>query len=1026
MQTGRSWSLRRIVDIRSGEVTPVLAMAALYFFVIGAASLVKPVRQAAFLDAAGANAYPFVLLGTAVVVALLMGGYARLAEQVRVSRLLLGTYVFLALNLVGFWWLFRSPIAQATCVRTPDSACPLLSAPVLISAAFFIWAAIYSVLTVSQFWLLANLGYDARQAKRLFGFIGAGGIVGGIVGSWAASVLAKVPGIGRVNIVLLSAAALLLAAALAAWILARTPAALPAEERKKKGAAVVRAGAAALVRESPHLRAVAAILLVIIVVSAIADQQLNSAVEAYVPQGDARTAFFGQYFAVTNVISLFVQLFVTSFVLRRFGVGVALLLLPIAMLGTSVALLVAPSLLAAAVVRGADQSLRYSLDQSTRELLFLPVPAEIKGRVKPFIDVAVQRSGKGLSAILILVLLTWLKVPFQYLSVAAIFVIGIWLACVWIVKREYVAAIKRMISVRDVQVDELVVRALDADSRRELATAAVSGDPAAKRFALELLRVAGEAPEGETAAKLQYPSIVDVESRAEQVRAEIARGVTPAQAEAYLADPLPRVRAGAVAALSGSSDAGIRALAEDALRRMAEADGPLAATLRREAALVVASLPASDATTDVLRRLLSDDTPAVRKAACVAAGRLGKREFVPRLLAALLEPELRDDARDALHAVGGRAAGSIGDTLRDASEPREIRIQAARVLAGIPGALTAAVLVAALDDADAEIRYHALKSLNRLRRDHPDTVVDAAAAERALERELASLRTVAAAKIDLAPLITGDGPGLLAVAVAERRDDGIERVARALGLVYPLSDMVHAYRAVASGDASARTSGLELLENVLSATHRRVVIPALDVDALASVAREAPPWRADTWLVTCAAHAATRTPHGESAPPIGLPTLEAKMMSILDRAEFLRNVEFLSLVRTEYLAKIAAVMTERAVNAGDEVVAQGATVDQVYLVASGKLVARRDGQVLFMAGRGDAVGALSVLDGKPSPFAAVALEKATVLSVGSEEFSDLMHDNNAIMLGLLRYLAGQVRELSSMARQTGKAATTIS
>lgn len=91
MQTGRSWSLRRIVDIRSGEVAPTLAMAALYFFIIGAASLVKPVRQSAFLDAAGANAYPFVLLGTAVVVGLLMGGYARLAEQVRVSRLLLGT-----------------------------------------------------------------------------------------------------------------------------------------------------------------------------------------------------------------------------------------------------------------------------------------------------------------------------------------------------------------------------------------------------------------------------------------------------------------------------------------------------------------------------------------------------------------------------------------------------------------------------------------------------------------------------------------------------------------------------------------------------------------------------------------------------------------------------------------------------------------------------------------------------------------------------------------------------------------------
>ncbi|MBI4542697.1 MAG: cyclic nucleotide-binding domain-containing protein [Gemmatimonadetes bacterium] len=1019
-QGGRHALWRRVVDLRAGEGTSALGMAALYFLVLGAASLVKPVRQSAFLDTAGANAYPFVLLGTAVVVGGLMTVYSRLAERVPTRRLLLGTYLFLAANLVVFWWLFRLPAVQAACER-----CRLLSAPVLVSGGFFIWAAIYSVLTVSQFWLLANLAFDARQAKRLFGFVGTGGILGAIVGSWATSVLVRLPAVGRTNIVLVSAATLVAAAAVAALLQRGTAGGTQSPRRTEKK---VHAGAAALVRESPHLRAVATILLVIIMVSAFADQQLNSAVEAFLPRGDARTAFFGRYFAVTNVISLVIQLFVTSFVVRRFGVGIALLLLPLAMLGASLGLLIAPSLLAAAVVRGADQSLRYSLDQSTRELLFLPVPVEIKSRVKPFIDVAVQRAGKGISAIVVLVALTWLHVPFQYLGVASLFAIGLWLGRVWTVKHEYVAAIKRMIEVRDVQVDELVVRQLDADSRRELAAAAAASDPDARRFALELLRVAGEPmPDTRIVRKLQYPSLADVDARAEEVRQQCARGaVTRAMAEELLADPVPRLRAGAVAGLMICADPLIRPLAEAALRAMATRVGPEGAPLRREAALVLATLPPSAATTDALRGLLRDEAPAVRRAAMVAAAQLGRREFLPALLEALGNPGDREEARLALESLAPRAVGTLGDHLLDPEQPRDLRIQTARILAGVPGPLTLAALTIALADPDVEIRYHALKSLNRLRRDHPETVPDAAAAERSVQREIRALGDVASAERALASLTGNDGDRLLATTLNERRDDATERLARALGLLYPLDDLLHAYRALRSGDAAARTNGIELLDNVLSPAHRVTIIPLLEGAAPAAPIAGAG-WRADPWLATCVAHAASHlAARGRGgAPPDALPPLEPSMTTILERAEFLRGVEFLSHVRSEYLAKIAALMTERTVSAGEEIVSQGAVVDHVQVVASGKVAARRDGRILFTLRKGDAVAVLSVFDGQPSPFAAVGLEPTTLLVIGAEEFKDLMLDNSAIMLGMLGFLSGRVRELVVGTRAAG-AATTIS
>jgi hypothetical protein len=236
---------------------------------------------------------------------------------------------------------------------------------------------------------------------------------------------------------------------------------------------------------------------------------------------------------------------------------------------------------------------------------------------------------------------------------------------------------------------------------------------------------------------------------------------------------------------------------------------------------------------------------------------------------------------------------------------------------------------------------------------------------------------------------------------------------------------LHAYQALRSGDAAARTNGIELLDNVLSPAHRQAIIPLLE--GAAPAAATAGSWRADPWLATCAAHAASHLSARDPsrATPDALPPLEPAMMTILERAEFLRGVEFLSQVRSEYLAKIAALMTERTVSAGEEIVSQGAVVDHVQVVASGKVAARRAGRILFALRKGDAVAVLSVFDGQPSPFAAVGLEPTTLLVIGAEEFKDLMLDNSAIMLGMLGFLSGRVRELVVGTRAAG-AATTIS
>ncbi|MBI2829318.1 MAG: Crp/Fnr family transcriptional regulator [Acidobacteria bacterium] len=135
------------------------------------------------------------------------------------------------------------------------------------------------------------------------------------------------------------------------------------------------------------------------------------------------------------------------------------------------------------------------------------------------------------------------------------------------------------------------------------------------------------------------------------------------------------------------------------------------------------------------------------------------------------------------------------------------------------------------------------------------------------------------------------------------------------------------------------------------------------------------------------------------------------MMTIVERVDFLRTVEMFSLVRTEYLAKIAAVAKERALGAGEVLFEQDTPPEAIYFVLEGEIRATKDGEEAWVAKRGEAVGVLPVLDRKPTPVSATAAGAVRVLFVDDEVFNDLMLDNPALPLGIVRYLAGEVRRL---------------
>ena len=153
--------------------------------------------------------------------------------------------------------------------------------------------------------------------------------------------------------------------------------------------------AIALLIQSKHFQVIALVISFAAIGAGIIEQQLNMAVEQAIPGKDARTAFLGNVIFYSSIAGFLIQMTLTSRVHRLLGIGFALLMLPVSLGGTAILMLAVPALWTSTLARVLDTSLRYTVDKTTREILFMPLPTAMKYRAKPFADVAVDRFATG-------------------------------------------------------------------------------------------------------------------------------------------------------------------------------------------------------------------------------------------------------------------------------------------------------------------------------------------------------------------------------------------------------------------------------------------------------------------------------------------------------------------------------------------------------------------------------------------------------------------------------------------------------
>jgi AAA family ATP:ADP antiporter len=831
--------LRPIVELREGETATAVLMFTYSFLAMTSYNIVKPATRSTFISGLGADNLPWVQLVAGILIGFIMQGYSR------------------AIGLVPRRWAI--PVTQLACVGLLLALwLPLSAKQEWASVAFYVLGLILGILLISQFWTLANDVYDPRQAKRLFGFIGGGASLGGATG--AALTTAFVKRVGTANMVLVSAVVMLACVGLVILIVRREQSAgstgPEVEEKGVGGGEAIR-----MLRDSKHLQIIAIVIGCAAMGAAIIEQQLNMAAEARLGQGqtDSITAFLAQVTVYLSLIGFAIQVGLTSRIHRLLGLGFALMILPVSLGVTAVVMLFNGSLWAPAMARILDTSLRYTVDKTSREVLFLPLPADIKYRAKPFVDVTMDRFAKAMGALLILVLIKpWgLNFDWQRLSLASLTLMVVWVFMALRARREYLSAFRRSIEQHDVAPAEIRSTQADLQTIETLVEELAHPDERRVIYAIELLESLEKrhlvtplllhhtSPTVRARALRSLQSLRPEVARKwlpaierlltdedEDVRAGSVRAIAAIRGEAsaglmrpYIDDPNPRVAVTAAVALGTSRNAEDQNAAFAVLQRLAKDSRAGAASARREVAKALAHIP-DPRFYDLLVPLMYDADLDVARAAIRSAGRIGTESFlfVPALVSLLRNRLLKADARGVLVGYGEAAIEPLAYFLRDQDEDLWVRRHLPATLALLPSDATVKVLIEALGDRDGFLRFKAVEALARIRRERPDLAIPPAPIEALVANE--TLRYANALTLHANLFIVGGLPRdtLLARALEEKQARSRHRMFRLLGLIYPAGDIEAARFAIEHGDSRARASATEYLDNLLGGELRRRVM----------------------------------------------------------------------------------------------------------------------------------------------------------------------------------------------------------
>jgi AAA family ATP:ADP antiporter len=423
---------RAFMDIRKNELTLSLLMFSYFFLVITSFWILKPLKKTLFIGFYQENGFELASIHLS-------------ASQAELIAKVMNMVIAFAAVAVFTMLARRFRRQQLTVIFSGFFMVCYVIFTFLINGAgdvtvwtFYLFGDLFSTLMVATFFAFMNDSVTPGAAKRLYGLIGLGGVMGGAFGSMVVRVWIDSVSISSWLWVTFATTLIIAILAVAAGrIVDRT--ALPeqeleievekGEEKKDRGNAALEG--AKLVFRSKYLLAIVGVVGFYEIASTVLDFQFTSTVAHYV-SGEDMAGHFSTVYTITNFMAMFVQLFLTSFIMTRFSVKVALMILPGAIILASAGYLALPVLAIGSAMNTADNGFSYSINQSAKETLYVPTSRDEKYKAKAFIDMFVQRFAKVL-AVGVSLLVTMLFRDYssiRYLSLFVVLASAAWLMTV--------------------------------------------------------------------------------------------------------------------------------------------------------------------------------------------------------------------------------------------------------------------------------------------------------------------------------------------------------------------------------------------------------------------------------------------------------------------------------------------------------------------------------------------------------------------------------------------------------------------
>jgi AAA family ATP:ADP antiporter len=441
--------LRVFTDVRAGEGLTAVVMFADVFLILCAYYFVKALRDGwiAVSEVAGLSQVElkaYTSFGQSLLLAFVVSAYARLAGRWPRRTLITRVTLVCIGNLVLFW-LLQPGLLFA---NLPGAG-----------VAFYLWVGMFGVFVVAQFWTFAADLYAGERGKRLLPLIAIGATGGAAFGSFLTHQLLRSGLVDSGTLPLLAIVPLTASILLTRLADARGPDGGPRREEAARTAPAVSgapgsSGALGLILQHRYLMAVAAVAMLTNWVNTNGENLLfrvlqetlrsdvaaqgitgTAAVHAFVRKGT--TAFYGNYFFWVNLCALLAQALLASRLLRWGGIGAVLLILPIISLMSYSTIAVLPALEAVRATKIAENATNYSIDNTARQVIWLPTTTEMKYWTKPAMDSLFLRLGDGMAALTILVGLQLLDLSTGKLALVNIALVACWLAAALVIVREY-------------------------------------------------------------------------------------------------------------------------------------------------------------------------------------------------------------------------------------------------------------------------------------------------------------------------------------------------------------------------------------------------------------------------------------------------------------------------------------------------------------------------------------------------------------------------------------------------------------